>query len=71
MAGLGHDVAADFPEYNMDHRIIYLRCGPADRSCAGSDNIDICNVEVECERTQLQGALIENYMHCYRLNKIE
>ncbi len=74
MEGRGHYVAADyFPEYSMDHRIIGLRYGTADRSCqcVGSDNIDICDVEVECEWTQLRGALIENYMHCYRLNKIE
>ena len=63
MAGRGHDVAADFPEYIMDHRVIDLRCGPADRSCVGSDNIDTCDVEVECEWTQLRRALIENYMH--------
>jgi hypothetical protein len=71
MEARGHDVAADFPEYSMDHRILDLRCGPADRSCVGSDNIHTCDVEVECEWTQLRGALIENYMHCYRLNKIE
>ncbi len=71
MAGRGHDVAADFSEYSMDHRVIDLRCCPADRSCVGSDNINLCNVEVECEWTQLRGALIESYMHCYRLNKIE
>ena len=71
MEGRGQDAAADFPEYSMDHRMIYLRCGPADRSCVGSDNIDICDVEVESEWTQLRGALIEYYMHCYRLNKTE
>ncbi len=49
VAGRGHDVAGDFPEYSMDHRIIYLRGGPADRSYVGSDNIDVCDVEVECE----------------------
>ena len=65
------DVAADFPGYSMDPRIIDLWRGPADRSYVGSDNIDICDVEVVREWTQLRGALIENYMHCYRLIKIE
>jgi hypothetical protein len=55
----------------MDQRIIDLWRGPADRSYVGSDNIDICDVEVVREWTQLRGALIENYMHCYRLIKIE
>jgi hypothetical protein len=65
------DVAADFPEFSMDQRIIDLRRGPADRSYVRSGNIDDCDVQVECEWTLLRGALIENYMHCYRLNKIE
>jgi hypothetical protein len=61
------DVAADFPEYSMDQRIIYLWRCPADISYVGSGNIDDCDVEVECYWTQLRGALIENYMHCYRI----
>jgi hypothetical protein len=65
------DVEADFPEYSMYQRIIYLRRSPADIRYVGSGNIDDCAVEVVCEWTQLRGALIENYMHCYRLNKIE
>jgi hypothetical protein len=65
------DVAADFPEYSMDKRIIYLRSGPADISYVGSGNIDDCDVEVVCEWTHLRGALIENYIHCYRFNQIE
>jgi uncharacterized protein (DUF433 family) len=65
------DIAADFPKYSMKQRIIYLRRGPADISYARSGNIDDCDVEVVCEWTQLQGALIENHMHFYPLNKIE
>jgi hypothetical protein len=65
------DVAADFPEYSIDQRTIDLQCCPADRTCVGSWNIDDCDVEVECEWTRLQGALIEDGMHCYRLSQIE
>ncbi len=49
--------------HSMDQRTIGLRRGSADRSYVGSDNIDFCDVEVECEWTQLRRALIENYMH--------
>ncbi len=59
------DVAAAFPEYSVDQRIIYLRRSPADIRYVGSGNIDDCAVEVVCEWTQLRGALIESYMHCY------
>jgi hypothetical protein len=45
------DVAADFPKYSIDQRIKVLQRGPADRSYVGGDNIDICDVEVECEWT--------------------
>ncbi len=65
------DVEADFQEYSMDQRIMYLRRGPPDISYVGSGNIDDCDVEVVCELTRLRGALIENYMHCYRFTKIE
>jgi hypothetical protein len=65
------DVEADFQEYSMDQRLIYLRRGPSDISYVGSGNIDDCDVEVVCEWTRLRGALIENYMHCYRFNQIE
>ncbi len=46
------DVAADFPEYSMDQRKLYLRRGPADISYVGSGNIDDCDVEHVCEWTQ-------------------
>jgi hypothetical protein len=52
------DVAAAFQEYSMDQTIVDLRRGPTDRSYVGSGNIDDCNVELECEWTQLRGALI-------------
>ena len=48
------DVEADFPEYSMDQRIIYLRRGPADISYVGSGNIDDCDVEVVREWTRLR-----------------
>ncbi len=65
------DVAANFPEFSMHKKIIDLRRGPADRSYVESGDIDDCDFEVECEWTQLRGVLIENYMFCYRLNKIK
>jgi hypothetical protein len=54
----------------MDQQIIYLRGCPADIRYVGRGNIDDCDVEVECKWTQMLGALIENYMHCYQFNKI-
>jgi hypothetical protein len=52
------DVAANFPEYSMDQRIIDLCRCPADSSHVGSSIFDNCDVEVECEWTQQRGALI-------------
>jgi hypothetical protein len=68
---LGRVKLADFPEFRMDRRIIDLWSGLVDRRYVGVAKIDNWDVEVECKWTQLQGALIENHMHFYPLNKIE
>jgi hypothetical protein len=60
-------IAADIPEHNMDERIIN---GPVDRSYAGGGDIVQADVEVESEWAILRSKLIQNYMHCFRENKI-
>ena len=64
------DIAADMHELRMDERIVNIRNGPADRSYAGGGNIMQPDVEVENEWSILREKLIQNYMHCFRANKI-
>ncbi len=66
-----NDVAADIPEHSMDERIINIRNGPVDRSYVGSGNIIQSDVEVESEWATLRANLIQNYIHCYRTNRIQ
>ena len=65
------DVAADIAEHSMDERIMNIRNGPVDRSYRGSGNILQCVVEVESEWATLRANLIQNYMNCFRENRIE
>ena len=65
------DIAADMHELRMDERIVNIRNGPADRNYAGGGNIMQPDVEVENEWSMLDDKLIQNYMHCFRANKIE
>ena len=65
------DIAADMHEFKMDERIVNIRNGPADRNYAGGGNIMQHDVEVENEWSILRDKLIQNYMYCFRANKIE
>jgi hypothetical protein len=65
------DIAADIPEISMDERIINIRNGPVDRSYAGGGNIMQPDVQVDSEWAVLRANLIQNYMHCFRTNRIE
>ncbi len=46
----------------VDHRIIDLLRSLADRCYVGSDNIDICHVEVECDEIQLPEAAATGHL---------
>ena len=65
------DIAVDIADHCMDERIIDILNVPVYRSYAGSGNIMQCDVEVESEWAILRANLIQNYMHCFRENRIE
>ncbi len=66
-----NDVATDIPEHSMDERIINIRDGLVDRSYAGSGNTMEADIQAESEWAILRANLIQNYMYCFRQNRIE